>query len=392
MVTYAAQICVVAYAVLHQASPLPHAFLPIPLAGPITSNGTVVVAVMLALAALQTVALARLYRAHIPRGAIVAGCVAMVALSVCAPVMISADAYAYVADALLGRLAYDPPATAYGGSLTPIGLWWSALPPTPYGPLWLAVAWLVTAPLPSLLGKIVALRVLGAAGFVALPLLLRALGLPARVVAIAALNPGLALEFVASAHNDLFGVVLLLAAALSVRRQPVVAGALLLAGGLVKLPFAVLGLPVLYAQRSLIARVTLCVVVPLAALLLSWIAGGGGFVKAMTLHTTTSPVMTILTGSVALVVVAAAVYGAFNGRRLLAFTLLAPLATVYSLAWYFVWGLPYAASRRNAAAYLLLAFPLAAVLLEVKFMTVWTLFGIVPAAFAWQILAARRTA
>jgi hypothetical protein len=52
--------------------------------------------------------------------------------------------------------------------------------------------------------------------------------------------------------------------------------------------------------------------------------------------------------------------------------------------------LPYALSRRSVLGYLLVAFPLAAVLLEVKLFTLWSLFVVVPLLFAWQILAVRR--
>ena len=389
LASYAAQLAVLAYAVHHQAQQSPNAFLPLPLTGAVTTNQNAVTAAMLALAALQTYALLQLYRAGAPPRAVVAGSAVLLVLSLLSPAMISADAYAYVADALLGRLAYAPPAAPFGGEYAVIGAWWKPLPPTPYGPLWLASAWLVTAPFASLLGKIAALRGLGAAAFVALPLLLRALGLPPRIVAIAALNPALAFEFVAGAHNDLFGIVLLLAAAFFARRRPAVAALLLVAGALVKLPFAILGLPALAALRSRAARVAACVCIPAAAFALSWLAGGAGFVAAMRPHLATSAAMAVLTSLVAAVVLAASIAAVFRARRLRAMSLLAPLASAYSLAWYVAWGLPYASGRRTTAAYLLLAFPLAAMLLEVKFMTPWTLFAVVPAIFAWQILAVR---
>lgn len=385
--SYVAELALVTFSVFHQAQPQPKAFLPLPLNGAIAVDKDIVVAALIALAALQTYLLLRLYRARSFGRWVWIGSAALVLVSLASPAMLTADAYAYVADALLGRAAYAPPNVPFSGQYAPINVWWSIpLPPSPYGPLWLIVAWLATVPFGSLLGKVIAIRALGVAAFGALLAVMRALRVPARIVAVTALNPGLLFQYVASGHNDLLGIVLLCAAALAVRR-PAIAALLIVAGGLVKLPFALFGLPVLVRAGSRVARLGLLFGVPIAAAALTFAAGGAGYYRALLLHTTTSPMMAVLSGTVALAVVVAMIAAIFRTRRLRSVVWLAPLAASYTLSSYAVWGLPYALSRRGVLGYLLVALPLATVLLEVKFFTVWSLFVVVPLVFAWQIAA-----
>jgi hypothetical protein len=387
--SYVAQLALLGYAVIHQAQRPPGAFVPLPLNSAIADHQNVVVAGFLALGALQTYLLLRLYRCRSFGKWIWIGCAFLTVLSLVSPVMLTADAYAYVADALLGRAAYAPPNVPFTGEFAPIDAWWKIpLPASPYGPLWLIAAWLVTVPFASLLGKVLAIRILGAAAFLALLLVMRGLRMPKRVLAVTALNPGLLLEYVTSGHNDLFGIVFLCAAALAIRR-PAVAALLVLAGGLVKLPFALFGLPLMVRVRSTAARVASLVAVPAAAAALTFAAGGWGYYRALTLHTTTSPMMAILSGAVALVVVVAMVTAMFRVRRLRSVVWLTPLAASYTLSSYTVWGLPYALSRRSVLGYLLVALPLATALVEVKFFTIWSLFVVVPLVFVWQVLAVR---
>lgn len=385
--SYALELAITAYAVFHQAQTPPKAFLPLPLTSAISDNKDAVVASLIALAALQTFLLACLYRARAFGRWVWIGCAALVAMSLVSPIMVTADAYAYVADALLGRAAYAPPSVPFTGQFAPIGLWWSnPFPPTPYGPLWLAAAWLATAAFGSLLGKVIAIRVLGAVAFGAVLLFMRRLGVPDRIVAVTALNPGLLFEYVTSAHNDLFGIALLCAAGLAVRR-PAIAAILVVAGGLVKLPFALLGLPLMVRAGSKVARVLALILVPTVSAALTFAVGGAGFYRALLPHAATTPFMTVLSGTVGLVVVAAAIAALFSHRRLRSVVWLAPLASAYTLSSYSVWGLPYALGRRRVAGYLLIGFPLAVTLLEVKFFTIWSLFVVVPFVFAWQIVA-----
>ncbi|HEY1977021.1 MAG TPA: hypothetical protein VGG89_10770 [Candidatus Baltobacteraceae bacterium] len=387
--SYAAELALVAFAVSHQAQTPPKAVLPLPLNSAITVGKDFVVAGLVGLAAVQTYLLLALYRSRTFGRWIWIGAAALVAMSLASPVMLTADAYAYVADALLGRAAYAPPNVPFTGQYAPIDVWWSIpLPPSPYGPLWQIVAWIATAPFGSLLGKVIAVRALGAAAFAGLLAVMRALRVPDRIVAVTALNPGILFQYVASGHNDLFGIVLLCAAALAIKR-PAIAALLVLAGGLIKVPFALFGLPVMVRVRSVAARVASLFGIPLAAAALTFAAGGAGYYRALLPHTTTSPMMAILSGAVALAVIVSMVVAMFRARRLRSVVWLTPLAASYTLSSYAVWGLPYALSRRSILGYALVAFPLATVLLEVKFFTIWSLFIVVPLVFAWQILAAR---
>jgi hypothetical protein len=388
--SYVAEQALMAFAVFHQAQRPPNAFVPLPLNSAIAVEKDAVVAAFIALTALQSYLLLRLYRARGFSRWIWMGSGVLVVMSLASPVMLTADAYAYVGDALIGRAAYAPPNSPFSGQFAPIDVWWNIpLPPSPYGPLWLGIAWLVTAPLGSLLGKVMAIRALGAASFIALLSIMRGLRMPERILAVTALNPGLLFEYVASGHNDLFGIVLLCAAALAVRR-PAIAALFVLAGGLVKLPFALFGLPALVRVRSTAARVSCLILVPIVAAAVTFAAGGAGFYRALALHATTSPGMAILSGAVAVAVVIAMVAAIFRVRRLRSVVWLTPLAASYTLSSYAVWGLPYAFSRRSVLGYLLVAFPLATALLEVKLFTVWSLFIVVPLVFVWQILAVRK--
>ncbi len=389
--TYFTQLAISLYAALHQARPLPaRALIALPLASAITTHQNAVVAAMLLLAAVQTYALLALYRGRPSGRAVGLACGALVVASVLSPAMISADAYAYVADALLGLRAYAPPNVPFLGEFAPIGAWWSTpMPPTPYGPLWLLVCRLVTGPFPSLLGKILALRLLGAAAFLALLGALRALGISRRAIVVTALNPGLAFSYIASAHNDLLPIALIAWGAYFSRRRPLLAAAMLAAGGLIKLPLAFFGWPVLAGITNRIARASLGACAILIAAAASYAIGGRGYVRAIASHVTSSPFMTVMSAAVAVVVVVAIVAALGSGRRYRSVVWLIPLSSAYTLSSYVAWSIPYALARRNVLGYLLIAFPTAAMLVDVKFMTPWTLFLVVPLVFASQIVAFR---
>jgi hypothetical protein len=389
---YFAQLALALYAARHQALPLPpHALVPLPLASGVAAHQNAVVAAMIALSALQTFALLQLYRGNPPGIAVTVACAAIVVASLLSPVMISADLYAYVADGLLGIRAYSPPNVPFVGTFAPIDAWWSIpMPPTPYGPLWIFLCALLGAPFPTLLGRILALRVLGAVAFLALVAALRALRVPRRLVVVAALNPGLAFAFIASGHNDLLPVSLIAWGAYAARRRPVFAAVLLSAAGLIKLPLAFFGLPVLSNRRDNVVRAALGLGAIVAAAAITYAVGGSGYLRAAATHATSSPFMTVMTAVVGIAVVIA-IFSALAGRRRYrAVVWLIPLSSAYTLPSYLAWSVPYALARRNLLGYLLVAFPTAATLVDVKFMTPWSLLLVVPLVFAWQIVPLRR--
>jgi len=220
---------------------------------------------------------------------------------------------------------------------------------------------------------------------------LRALGMPARIRNVVALNPGLMLQFVANGHNDLVPIVLLVWAAASVRVQTALAFGLIAAAGLVKLPFVVLGLPIIAAVRSLRARVAGSIVVLAAVGALSWAVGGAGYLDSLVGHVRRYPEdpahQLAALAALALIVLAAA-----GGRRLRSGVWIMPMLSAAIYSWYFIWGLPYALARRRILGYLLVCLPFAAMLVGSVFLRVWELNLVLPAVVLFSILAGANAA
>jgi hypothetical protein len=318
-------------------------------------------------------------------------------LSLAPPAFVSPDPYAYVGDALLGRGAYSPPAHAFGGEFAPIDRFFAApMLPSPYGPLWTVVSGLVTAPFASLLGKLLALRVLGLLCYVALLAALRACGIPPRLIALAALNPGLFLQYVASAHNDLFGIVPLVFAAAFAARNAVLATGFLVVGALVKLPFVILGLPVLAAVRSRPMRYACAVAAILAAVVLSRWGAGDAYFSGLAVHVPAQGPVYVFNLAVSVLALLAIGVAFVGGPRLRSAVWLIPMASSYVASWYLVYALPYALARRRMLAYLLIAFPFASVLVDAKFMQWWTYAIVLPLTVLASVVSfrtrSRRTA
>ncbi len=369
--TYAAQL----FIILDAAQKQPW---PVPLVAAIPPPGDFVTASTIALGAVQVLALAGLYRARIGAPVVATGA-AMLLLSWYAPVFLNADVYAYVGNGLLGAAAYAPPNAPFTGDLALINArWGTPVPAATYGPLWLVVARLVVTLAPTLAGKLLAFRALSLALFVALIALLRACGLPPRILAIAALNPGLQLQFVVDAHNDILPVVFVVAAAAIVRRMPYAASGLIVAAALVKLPYALAGLPVLAAMYPARGRYAAAMVVVAASAALSWFAGGAAYAHALIGYVASSRLAGTLHALAALGALAAIAGAVAGTRRLRAAVWLMPMLGAYTASWYAIWSLPYALRRRRIAAYLFVWFPLVAALAEPSLATAWTMLAVIP--------------
>jgi hypothetical protein len=376
--TYAAQLFILLDAA--QKSPWP-----IPLVAASPPPGDVVTASMLALGAAQVVALAGLYRARIGAPVVATGA-AMLLLSWFVPVFLNADVYAYVGNGLLGTTAYAPPHAAFPGDLALVNArWGTPVPAATYGPLWLAIARLVVSLAPALAGKLLAFRALSLALFVALVALLRACGLPPRILAIAALNPGLLLQFVVDAHNDVLPIVLTVAAAALVRRLPFAACGLIVVAALVKLPYALAGLPVLAAIYPASRRYAAAALVIAASAALSWFAGGAAYARALIGYASASHLAGLLHGVAALAALAAIATAVAGMRRLRAAVWLMPMLGAYAASWYAIWSLPYALQRRRIAVYLFVWFPLVSVLAEPSLATPWTMIVLIPILVALSL-------
>ena len=183
-----------------------------------------------------------------------------------APPMFSRDVYAYVGQAALVVEGVDPyangPAALDGPLVEGIDEVWRETP-SPYGPLWLALAGLVVrgtgdALLPALVGmRLLALLGLALVGWA----LLRLGGRRALWLGLA--NPLVLLHLVAGAHNEALMAGLLLAG-LAVTSLPL-AAVLITLGALVKLPAVAALAFVVMARPTWRARLRAAVVAGVAA-------------------------------------------------------------------------------------------------------------------------------
>ncbi len=391
-ITYAAQLALVWYAATAIVTREPwRALLPIGVASHDAPHLNLIAAAMLALAAVQSFALLALYRSAPSRRLIFAGVAVLVVLSFVAPAFISPDPYAYVGDALLGSGSYGPPHRDLPGEFALVNRFFaSPMLPAPYGPLWIAIARIVADPFPSLLGKLLAFRALGAVSFVAFLAALRALGAPRRIVAVAALNPGLAMQYVSNAHNDLLGIAAIVLAAALLRRNAVAACGLVVVAALIKLPFAILGLPIFAAVESRVARYACAGAILASAIAISWFGAGAGYFQGLAIHVPEVGVVHLLNAAVGIAALAAIAVAFLGGRRLFSATYLMPMMGSYIASWYVTYGVPYALGRRRILGGLLVTLPFAAILLDAKFMTVWTYAMVVPGVVVVAIAARLR--
>jgi hypothetical protein len=375
--TYAVQLAAIRYAATHLTDSVAWRLtMPFPVADVDMLHPDAVAAVYVACAVLQSYALLALYRGRPSKRAVVAGSALLAAMSLTVPALASFDAYGYVHNAILGLQSYAPPARPFQGEYHVIDLWFGKPTATLYGPLWLAIDRIVTVAAPTLLTKIAALRVFNALLYAALIAILRGIGLPRRIVAAVALNPGMMFQFITNVHNDIIAIDLLLGAAALARTRAAAASGLFAAAGLVKLPYLALGLPVFSAARPMSQRLIAIASGIGAAAAVSWFAGGGAYLAALTHHASPAYVALawrLIPAGVALAALVAALLGA---RRYIAALWFIPsigafelpwvtgsgqtFAMPWILPWYFAWGLPYALNRHRILGFLAVAFPLLA--------------------------------
>ncbi len=392
---YAAQLALEYWSATHVAAPAPPGFghLPIPVVTRAMLQPIGVALATIVLAAAQSYALLVLYRSRPSAGWIAAGCAALLVLSLAAPAFTNGDAYAYVGNALLGSRAYAPPPAPFPGEYAVINaLWHVPMTPTTYGPVWLVLVRDVTASGPTLLAKLMALRVYGALLLLALVTGLRVLGLPRRLIAVVAVNPAIQLEFVANAHNDLTPIVLIVAAACLARRIPLGAAALIALAGLIKIPYVLLGLPVLEAVRDRRARAAAALGAIAAVAVLSWLGGGRPYLLALTSHVAGSPSQDAIHVVAALAALAALGVAVAGGRRLRAAAWLMPSLGAYVDSWYLMWGFPYALGRRRVLASFAIWFPAVAALVDLTLVQLWTAPLVATAVVAYLLVNRPRPA
>ena len=337
---------------------------------------------LIATAGVESAVLYGLYRALRDRVAgtaervvLAAGVLVMLATALRAHAVLGMDLYAYAGFARLGvPAAYATPAAPFTGDFGAINTMWGLpLLPSPYGPLWVWIAHLAAGGAGSLSAALVALRLLAVVPFAAVAFMLLRLRGPV-FAALFALNPGIAMLYLANGHNDLFAVAGVLAAFCAAGALPLLAAVLVAAAGLVKLPYAACALLV-FAGRGGLARRAAWVAVSVAIVVAgSLVFGGADYLTHLTgrvgadaatgLNALTA--RTIRFGLAALAVtglLAAFVRGAI--WRAVAWSLVASSSAVYP--WYLAGAIPYAVLERGALAAFLILFPLASALLEFAF-------------------------
>jgi alpha-1,6-mannosyltransferase len=337
-----------------------------------------------------------------------------------APPMFSRDVYAYVGQAALVVEGIDPytngPATLSGPLVDGIDEVWRETP-SPYGPLWLALAGLVVRVTgESLLPALIGMRLLALLGLVLVGWALLRLAGP-RALWLGLANPLVLLHLVAGAHNEALMVGLLLAG-FAVTSLPL-AAVLVTAGALVKLPaVAALGFLVLAAPRRLRAAAVVGVAVAATAAAVTALSGlGWGWLGTLdagrarlSLFSVTTGLGVLLPGGDAvldLVLLLGMVAGAgiaawllwrtpslgpvrAAGCALLAVALLLPVVQ----PWYVLWGvLPLAAvaGARSAAALgalclvlVILVWPSGRSVIRPPLYGVPTLLAVAAAAAVWR--------
>jgi hypothetical protein len=348
-------------------------------------------AVFLTLSALQCVLLWEIYRRAVDGRVLLVAAVTMLALSLAAPSLISFDPYSYAADAYLGRAAYIAQ-TALPGEYRVVSEAFSygAVPPAPYGPLWLLIARVATAWLPTLLSKLLALRIFGALCLISVVAAMKRLGLPRRLLVVTMLNPALALLYVMNAHNDLCAVALIAWAAVWLFRSRVAAVVLIAAAALIKLPFAILALPVLRPIQPAALRAGYAFIILVLALGLSWVTGGREYFSALAAHAPTISFVNALNLAAGLAALAAVITAAVNRPKLRSAVWLMPMMGSYPTPWYFTWGFGYAVRRHRVLAYLMILLPIASAVVDTTFMQVWSLLVVVPLLVALQVFSVSR--
>jgi hypothetical protein len=294
---------------------------------------------------------------------LIVGAALLAGIAICAPCLTSADAYSNVGYSILGGEAYTPPSAPFIGEFSVINNWWGTpLVPAPYGPLWIHLLPAQESFAHSLLGKLLLLRLAALIEFCCFLVALRVAGFKREIVALAALNPFFWLQFVVDAHNDILPLLLVTLAFALVRKIPGIAAALVIGAGLIKIPFALLGL-LCFVRLRPSQRYGLGVLSILVTVGLSILWGGGRYFSALVHHAMPdSPLESpahflgaILAGGI---VIATLVIGPRFRAALLAVPALAPGL----FPWYLSWGLPYGLLRHRYLTWLLIALPVASVI------------------------------
>jgi len=279
-------------------------------------------------------------------------------LAVVAPAMSTTDPYEFVAAGMLGFGAYAPPHGAFAGTA-----YAAIYPHIPmegviYGPLWLSIDTATTFFAPTILAKLIALRLLNALLLVGLIAALRWARVPRTALALVAVNPALWFYVVLNPHADIEGLFAAVAAlGFAQRNKRAAATLLVIAAGLIKFPFVIAGAAAFAPLASVRLRLALWSAAVGAVLLASYLFGGPRMLQGLLHQAGNYANRAHASGGdehVWMIPVACALMLAFVVFRFgvagLAwlFAQLSPLAE----PWYLLWGLPFALASRTLVVFL----------------------------------------
>ncbi len=305
------------------------------------------------------------------RRAMIVATILLAIVALGTPAMSTTDPYEYAATSILGMRAYAPTAAAF--AQTPYAPFFHHVPLAGviYGPLWVLINFLELALIPTIVGKIIALRVLNVFCLAATAYVLKAAKCSPTVVAALVVNPAIWYYVVLNPHADIDGILLLAVALLASRKSRyVIASLLIAAAGLIKLPFLIAGV-VLLVPASRPRRYALCTVAAAIVAAASLLVPHNAYIGRIAFYVpTTAALNPTAQTRLWMVVSALAIFNtfgfAFFDRRGTAtpwlFNQLAPLGA----PWYLLWGLPYAIVTGTATLFFV-SLPIAAVALDYDF-------------------------
>jgi hypothetical protein len=289
--------------------------------------------------------------------------------------MICSDLYLYVGQAEVAN-PYNPSHTTLAGDGAVINrIWGSPLFPTAYGPLWIALSKITIAPMTTLAGKLLALRMLQAAAVALCIILLIVRKTSHRAVALFAVNPAVYDLFVSEGHNDMVAVAFTFAAASALRASPALAVVLVAAAGMIKLPFLLIGLVAFAPEPLLRMRLFFAASSCVIALCVSTAAAGGGWYlhsmrQASAIYTGlygASMIEIFLHSALALIALSAIILVVVQRRSVPGFAWSMPAFAPYLPAQYSAWCFPYALLAKKPDLSILIFFPIAAYLLNTDY-------------------------
>jgi hypothetical protein len=322
-----------------------------------------------------------------------------VAAAILSPAMGSSDVYAYMSYAKLGFAAFSAAPQVIAVPDLPLSSWcFHALLPSAYGPAFIVYTRTLLAAIHQPVAAIVMMRSTNALWLLATIALMRRVGVSAPVVALFAFNPVVLFEYVATAHNDIIPICLVVVAMAIDASIPVASVAIITLAGLFKLPFLAVGAVAFDQRRSPELRIAPVVLSVAAALLLSYWWGGPAYFMGLAwyrhvLAGSGDGVVILLTLGAFVAIGFALARRAYAGIAAFAFP---GLATAAIRSWYLLWGLPYGIREKRHLAPFLILLPIASIFTDesIPRNLQYVLYAVACAVFvtlAIRDIAARRT-